>query len=101
MTLGRGPEAGFTPDLVISLSLTNSSDTVALLCDGVEIDRVRYDASFPLRSGASLSLDPALMTPLENDDPASWCLGTEDYGGDLGTPGLPNPSCSPADAGVP
>jgi hypothetical protein len=86
---------------VVALALTNTSDTVALLCDGVEIDRVSYDGTFPMRVGASLSLDPERMTPLENDDPASWCPGTADYGGDLGTPGLPNPSCWPSDAGMP
>lgn len=100
-TLGRGPEAGFAPDVVVALALTNSSDTVALLCDGVEIDRVSYDGTFPLRAGASLSLDPAFATALEDDDPASWCLGTFDYGGDLGTPGTANPSCAAADAGAP
>ena len=98
-TVGRGAEAGFAPDLVVALALTNGSDTVALLCDGVEIDRVSYDGTFPLRAGASLSLDPTFATPLENDDPASWCAGALDYGGDLGTPGEPNPSCSPTDAG--
>lgn len=100
VTVARGALAGFTPDIVLPLTLTNTADTVALICGGVEIDRVRYDKSFPLRAGASLSLDPALQTAVDNDDPAAWCQGADDYGGDLGTPGAPNPGCSPADGGV-
>jgi len=99
-TIGRGEGAGFLPDLVAPITLTNTADTVALLCDGVEIDRVRYDKSFPLRSGASLSLDSALQTAIDNDAPSAWCRGVDDYGGDLGTPGASNPSCTASDAGA-
>lgn len=98
-TVGRA-DPGFSPDLVASITLTNTSDTVALLCGGVEIDRVSYDGTFALKTGASLSLDPEAMTPLDNDDPASWCTGVDDYGGDLGTPGAPNPSCAASDGGT-
>ena len=102
-TIARGADAGFAPDLVVALTLTNTSDTVALLCDGVEIDRVTYDKGFPLRAGASLSLDPAAYASAGNDDPAAWCAGVDDYGGDRGSPGAPNPSCSASavDAGSP
>jgi len=99
-TIGRGADAGFLPDIVAPLTLTNTSDTVALLCDGIEIDRVSYDGGFVLKAGATLSLDPATSTSIDNDDPANWCSGVDDYGGDLGSPGLPNPSCTPSDAGV-
>lgn len=99
-TIGRGAEGGFPPDIIAALSLTNTSDTVAIVCDGVEIDRVTYDGTFPLKAGASLSLEPSAMTAIDNDDSVNWCQGVDDYGGDLGTPGAPNPSCSPPDAGA-
>ena len=102
-TIARGADAGFVPELVVALTLTNTSDTVALLCDGVEIDRVTYDKSFSLRAGASLSLDPTAYAAADNDDPAAWCAGVDDYGGDRGSPGALNPSCTAAavDAGSP
>jgi hypothetical protein len=99
-TLARSDLAGFAPDLVASFALTNTADTVALLCYGVEIDRVRYDKSFPFGAGASLSLDPASYAADANDDPSAWCKGALDFGGDRGTPGETNPSCAPADAGA-
>jgi hypothetical protein len=98
-TIGRGAEGGFPPDVIAALTLTNTNDTVAIVCDGIEIDRVTYDGAFPLKAGASLSLDAAATTAADNDDPSNWCPGVDDYGGDLGTPGAPNPSCSPSDAG--
>lgn len=101
VTVGRAASAGFEPDIVAAITLTNTADTVALLCDGVEIDRVSYDNTFPLRAGASLSLDPSAQAVIDNDDPSAWCRGVDDYGGDLGTPGAANPSCTPADGGVP
>ncbi|NIS36798.1 MAG: hypothetical protein GWN73_40345, partial [Actinobacteria bacterium] len=44
--------------------------------------------------GASLSLDPSALSHTANDDGVNWCWATDDYnGGDLGTPGAPNPAC--------
>jgi hypothetical protein len=94
-TLARSDLAGFTPDLIATFALTNTADTVAVLCEGVEIDRVRYDKEFPFRPGASMSLDPESYSASANDDPAAWCAGAVDFGGDRGTPGESNPSCAP------
>jgi hypothetical protein len=101
-TLARSAGLGFTPSLVVSLSLTNSADTVAIACDGVEIDRVRFGAGFPLAAGSSLSLDPQAWASADNDSAATWCAGSEPYAGDRGTPGNVNPSCiADGDAGEP
>jgi hypothetical protein len=99
-TIARHTNPGFTPSLVMPLSLTNSADSIALRCAGHEIDRVSYDKSFPLEPGASLSLDPARTSDSDNDRPDAWCPGRDTYGPELGTPGAPNPSCAgDADAG--
>jgi len=100
-TIARSDLAGFMPDLIAPFTLTNTTDTVGLLCFGVEIDRVLYDREFPFRAGASLSLDPGSYAASANDDPAAWCAGTLDFGGDRGTPGETNPICSPGDGGAP
>ncbi len=98
VTLARSDAVGFRPNGVLSFSLGNGSDAVALGCDGVEIDRVAYDGSFPLVSGASMSLDPAATDALANDMAGAWCAARVSYGGDLGTPGEANPACDPVAA---
>jgi hypothetical protein len=103
VTIARSEQPGFEPSYVTSLSLTNTADTVALRCAGVEIDRVSYDKAlgFPLVSGASLSLDPGQQTPEANDVAQAWCAGSESYGPELGSPGRANPTCDPnLDAGL-
>lgn len=51
----------------------------------------------PSSSGTSWSLDPTLLDPAGNDSPSSFCPGSTrwqpDGGGDLGSPGQPNPAC--------
>ncbi|HKP59463.1 MAG TPA: lamin tail domain-containing protein [Polyangiales bacterium] len=95
VTVARGEQVGFKPDLVTIFSLKNGADSLELTCDGVSIDRVAYDKAqgFPVVAGAALSLDPARVTAGANDFPSAWCLGTHDYGGDLGSPAQPNPPC--------
>ena len=104
ITLARHAQPGFTPSVVMSLSLTNTQDTVAVRCNGVEIDRVQYDAraGSPLESGASLSLDPGELSAEQNDPQSAWCAASESYGPELGTPGRPNAPCHPdsPDAGT-
>jgi hypothetical protein len=92
---------GLAPVETFDFGLNNSGDSVVLVCDGVEIDRVHYDdgPDFPDAAGRSLSLDPGALDA--NDQGASWCLGATPYfrdpvGADrdnLGTPGAPNPPC--------
>jgi hypothetical protein len=100
-TLARSAKVGFIPTQALSFSFGNSDDSVALICNGVEIDRVRYGAGFPLAAGASMSLAPSALDATANDDPAAWCLGTDaDALGERGTPGVANPPCELDDAGV-
>jgi hypothetical protein len=97
MVISRGPEAGVSAAASLSFSLGNSADVLALVCDGHDVDRVAYDASFPLASGASMSLDPSAGAS-ENDAAIAWCVAQSSYGEDRGTPGSANPPCD--DAGV-
>lgn len=104
ITLARQASPGFMPSAVMPLSLTNSQDAVAIRCNGVEIDRVHYDAraGSPLSSGASLALDPGELSAAGNDPLDAWCAATESYGPELGSPGRANPPCHPdvPDAGT-
>lgn len=102
VTLARSEQPGFTPDLVLDFSLANSADSVGLWCGGVEIDRVVYDAQFPVQAGASLSLDPERKDAAANDSAGAWCASSAALGEDFGTPGAGNPRCgagSPAASG--
>ncbi|OGZ73902.1 MAG: hypothetical protein A2998_00905 [Candidatus Staskawiczbacteria bacterium RIFCSPLOWO2_01_FULL_37_25b] len=85
---------GLTANYVYSnTTFNNTSDSIILDCDSVEIDRVDYDGGpeFPKPDGASMILgNPAL----NNNVGANWCVSTTPYGlGDLGTPGSLNDSC--------
>jgi hypothetical protein len=98
LTLANGDTPGFTPDLVYSgLTLPNSGVFVLrLACGDQVLDTVSVDPSLSTqRAGHSLSLSGADMDELSNDDATRWCEGTASYDGDFGTPGAPNPDCSP------
>ncbi|MDH5672953.1 MAG: lamin tail domain-containing protein [Myxococcales bacterium] len=98
--LARSEQCPVPPDLVISFSLGNSADRVAIFCDGIEIDAVAYGEGFPLSPGVSMSLDPDAYDAVDNDFGQAYCPGRFAYAIDLGTPGEPNPSCdTDADAG--
>src|SRR5262249_40591054 len=98
-TLARGPNPGFKPSATVALSLTNSADTLAIICAGIEIDRVSYDrtAGYDIEPGVALSLDPDALTAQDNDDASAWCAAQTPYNDDLGTPGTANPSCHDVD----
>lgn len=102
-TIARGAAPGFAPDRVMPMSLSNSSDALAISCDGVEVDRVAYGPGFPLGAGASMSLDAQALDASANDDAGAWCLAETPYALGFGTPGAPNPACAgdESDAGVP
>ena len=83
-----------------SFVLANTSDEVVLDFDGLAVDEVRYNENggWPVAAGASLMLDPGFFDALSNDSPNNWCAtpaGFEFGSGDRGTPGAPNPSCTP------
>lgn len=78
------------------LLLDDTEDTVWLHTGSLLVDQVHYDASWPLAAGAALSLDPGALgaDPLANDLATAWCVAVPVFGdGDLGTPGVLNPSC--------
>lgn len=99
VTIAREAEPGFSADLVVPLSLTNSADSIAIVCRGEEIDRVSYDkaAEFAIKAGASLSLDPEHLDVHANDAAGAWCESTAAFATDLGSPGHANPSCHSAE----
>jgi cysteine-rich repeat protein len=88
---------GVPVDLVFSgLQLANASDFVTLSFAGSPLDVVAWDdgVTFPDPNGASMSLDPSASSPIANDLGAAWCQGVGPIsGGDLGSPGQPNPPC--------
>lgn len=68
-----------------SFNLANGADEIVLSHNGVEIDRVAWDAGFPLAAGASTQLEPGAT---------QWCLSEVSFGdGDLGSPGADNAPC--------
>lgn len=78
--------------------LANGADEVVLVSNGVEIDRVEYTGVVPWidPDGASMQLNPMLLSTTSNDLPANWCEATMTYGtGDKGTPGAANTTCAP------
>ncbi len=83
--------------------LANGDDEIILTDpDGIEFDRIEYDGGtvWPDPNGASMSLDPASLDSLANDDGANWCEATSAYGaGDLGTPGAANDTCDDGGGG--
>jgi hypothetical protein len=106
VSIARSAQPGFVPDLVATFTLSNSADTLALLCGDMTIDRVDYSktAGFPLAAGISASLDPAQFDTASNDHADAWCLAmTRDASAasDIGSPGRANPACATdEDAGV-
>lgn len=70
-----------------AMSLGNSTDQIIAELDGVLLDQVAWDGSFPLVAGASMELGAAATDASANDDPAAWCAsGTPLADGDFGTP---------------
>jgi len=91
-------DPGFAPDFVWpggDFNLSNSSDTLRLVCNGVTVDEVVYDdgATFPDPNGQSMNLDPMAYDAVANDDGTNWCGASTSYNGDFGTPGADNTEC--------
>ena len=98
LSFARSLGPGFSPDFVYdNMSLGNGDDELELFCGAASVDRVAWtDAEFPDVAGASMQVDPSSTAAVANDDGANWCAGTSQYFmGDLGTPGLPNDTCTP------
>ncbi|MGM0575364.1 MAG: lamin tail domain-containing protein [Myxococcota bacterium] len=97
-----GTNGGVTVDYVYAgLQLHNMEDTLALRCDGVVVDVILWDSTFPLTSGASIQVDPALSDHEFNDEAEAWCASLLPFGdGDTGTPGAENHACDDPCVGV-
>ncbi len=79
------------------MALRNGSDGIRVRApgdDGVIIDEIAWDASWPRLDGATAQLGSADPAAVDNNDGALWCPGTDAYGpNDLGTPGEANNPC--------
>ena len=69
-----------------SFQLANSDDEIKIIDgDGLIVDEVEYNSSFPFSSGASMYLR---NIDFDNNVDTSWAMSEMEYGlGDLGTPG--------------
>lgn len=76
-------------------SLTNTGDEVILQCGDVVVDALVYEPKvWPFDVGVAMALDPGHEDAGENDDPAAWCLATDEFFAEnFGTPGVANPPC--------
>ncbi|RME27175.1 MAG: lamin tail domain-containing protein, partial [Deltaproteobacteria bacterium] len=92
---------GIEPDYVYDptdLSLSSGGDTLTLHVGDLAVSTLTWTTDWPIRAGASLSLDPTRADPDSAADVDSWCLGQSSYGdGDLGTPGETNDWCPEID----
>jgi FKBP-type peptidyl-prolyl cis-trans isomerase 2 len=72
-----------------------TSGALDFTADGDLVHHFAYDdASYPHTAGAAMSLSSAVMGAGADQHPWYWCdAATSAYGGDLGTPGLPNGDC--------
>ena len=100
LVFGRNSDAALNGGVAVdyryaSFTLRNSADQLELVdTGGMIIDTVVYTSAIVF-NGASSSLDPSAFDATANDDPANWCASTSSLpGGDKGTPGMANDSCS-------
>ena len=83
------------------ITLSNESDDLSLVADGVVIDSVTWDdgATMPDPDGGSMNLEPDVLSIGANDIPGNWCVALDpwDGRGDAGSPGTANELCSTFD----
>jgi len=91
LVFGRNADStingGYNADYEYSgFQLSNSDDEIKIIDgDGLIVDEVEYNSSFPFSSGASMYLK---NVELDNNVDSSWVMSEMEYGlGDLGTPG--------------
>lgn len=88
---------GLTANFVYeSITMSASDDYMAVVCGGVEIDRVAWGDDFEQR-GVSTQLSAGSLDAADNDRAGNWCFGTAPYGNAVnenrGTPGAANSGC--------
>lgn len=85
----NGGLTGVTYEFGFSLNNTNESIFVGYA--DVVFDEISYAS---VSNGVSTSLSATALDDTLNDNPGNWCDAVATYGdGDLGTPGLANPTC--------
>lgn len=93
-------DAGIPSMGTFTFSLSNGGGSVTVGLPDAGLDTLTYGAA---SSGVSWQLDPTKLDAFSNDDPANLCRGSQNIfgvdGGDLGTPGGPNTSCTPVVTG--
>jgi hypothetical protein len=78
--------------------LANDGDAIGLRVGENIISLLEYDLRWPVRPGASLSLDPLFVRRDTGTVQTYWCPSTSLMsGGDLGTPGAENDWCPNVD----
>ena len=81
------------------VNLANEVDGLVIQADGIVLDTVTWDdgATFPDPNGASMSLDPTYLDPVENDIGDWWCEARQQWAtaSDRGSPGMQNQYCWP------
>ena len=100
LVLGVDDDTGDNGGVIVDYELSDfeideAGDTLHLEFEGVVVDRVVIDGTFPMVIGASLTLDPYEFDAADNDDASAWCGATTPIfeWGDFGTPGADNDSC--------
>lgn len=93
---------GVIVDYVVDgVSLDTPVDALILEFGTVEIDRVEWDAGYPITAGYSLNLNLGNLAFDQNDDVFAWCPSLILFGGgDYGTPGAQNVSCPDCGNGI-
>lgn len=83
--------------------LSNESDDLTLIADGIVIDTVDWDdgVTMPDPDGASIGVDLGNYSAYTNDDDTIWCASiirwSDDPSADKGSPGAGNEFCSTYD----
>lgn len=66
--------------------------------DGRVLNAVQWDETWPYEEGVAMQLSGNSYSATSNTSKGNWCLAEEVFGdGDLGTPGIDNPSCDGAE----
>jgi hypothetical protein len=81
------------------VNLSNEVDGLVIQADGLVLDTVTWDdgATFPDPNGATMSLDPSYLDPIQNDNGNWWCEARQQWAtaSDRGSPGHENQYCWP------
>lgn len=96
VTFGAGErkDLGMDPAFVLprEFRLDKDGDLIAIVCDGMLLDRVRFDVTPPWPGAASgRSIEVRHLDQGTNDSGVDWCTAKSIYGiGQTGTPNAPN-----------